>query len=55
MDAWDADFLKGLSSNHTVIVFDSRGIGNSTAGSKPYSMELLANDTAGLLDALNIR
>ena len=37
MDAWDPSFLKGLSSNHTVIVFDSRGIGNTTSGSKPYS------------------
>jgi pimeloyl-ACP methyl ester carboxylesterase len=54
MDAWDPSFLKGLSSNHTVIVFDSRGIGNTTVGSKPYSMQLLANDAAGLLDALNI-
>jgi pimeloyl-ACP methyl ester carboxylesterase len=54
MNAWDADFLKGLTSNHTVIVFDSRGVGNTTAGSKPYSMQLLANDAAGLLDALNI-
>lgn len=54
MDAWDSSFLKGLSSNHTVIVFDSRGIGNTTAGSRPYSMQLLANDAAGLLDALNI-
>lgn len=54
MDAWDPSFLKGLSSNHTVIVFDSRGIGNTTSGSKPYSMQLLANDAAGLLDALNI-
>ena len=54
MNAWDPSFLKGISSNHTVIVFDSRGVGNTTAGSKPYSMQLLANDTAGLLDALNI-
>ena len=54
MNAWDPSFLKDLSSNHTVIVFDSRGLGNTTAGSKPYSMQLLANDTAGLLDALKI-
>ncbi len=54
MNAWDPSFLNGISSNHTVIVFDSRGVGNTTAGSKPYSMQLLANDTAGLLDALNI-
>jgi pimeloyl-ACP methyl ester carboxylesterase len=55
MDAWDPPFLKGLSSNHTVIVFDSRGVGNTTTGSKPYSMQLLANDTAGLMDALKIQ
>ena len=54
MDAWDSSFLKGLSSNHTVIVFDSRGIGNTTAGTKPYSMQQLANDTAGFLNALKI-
>ena len=54
MDAWDPSFLTGLSSNHTVIAFDSRGIGNTTAGSKPYTMQLLANDTAGLMDALKI-
>jgi pimeloyl-ACP methyl ester carboxylesterase len=55
MDAWDPSFLTGLSSNHTVIAFDQRGIANTTAGSKPYTMLQLANDTAGLLDALKIQ
>jgi pimeloyl-ACP methyl ester carboxylesterase len=54
MDAWDPSFLTGISSNHTVIAFDLRGIGNTTAGSKPYTYQQLANDTAGLLDALKI-
>ena len=54
MDAWDPSFLTRLSSNHTVITFDSRGIANTTTGTKPYSMQQLANDTAGLLDALKI-
>ncbi len=54
MDAWDPSFLTGISSNHTVIVFDQRGIGNSTVGSKPYTYQQLADDTAGLLDALKI-
>jgi pimeloyl-ACP methyl ester carboxylesterase len=54
MDAWDLSFLTGISSNHTVIAFDQRGIGNTTAGSKPYTYQQLANDTAGLLDALKI-
>ena len=54
MDAWDPSFLQILSSNHTVIAFDSRGLGNTTIGSKSYSMQQLANDAAGLLDALKI-
>jgi pimeloyl-ACP methyl ester carboxylesterase len=54
MDAWDPSFPRSLSSNHTVIVFDSRGIGNTTSGSKPYTYQQLANDIAGLLDALKI-
>ena len=54
MDAWDPLFLTGISSNHTVIAFDQRGIGNTTAGSNPYTYQQLANDTVGLLDALKI-
>ena len=54
MDAWDPSLLKGLASNHTVIVFDQRGIANTTVGSRPYTYQQLANDTAGLLDALKI-
>ena len=54
MDAWDPSFLEGLSSNHTVIAFDTRGIGNTTTGSKPYTYQQLANDSASLLDALKI-
>jgi len=54
MDAWDPSFLEGLSLNHTVIAFDTRGIGNSTTGSKPYTYQQLANDSASLLDALKI-
>jgi pimeloyl-ACP methyl ester carboxylesterase len=55
MDAWDPALLSILSSNNTVIVFDSRGIGNTTAGTEPYSIQLLANDTAGLMDVLKIQ
>ena len=40
MDAWDPSFLTGLSSNHTVIAFDQRGIGNTTAGSTPEFIKL---------------
>jgi pimeloyl-ACP methyl ester carboxylesterase len=54
-NAWDPSFISDLSSNHTVIVFDNRGVGNTTIGSAPFTIEQLANDTAGLLDALNIQ
>ena len=54
MDTWDPALLTRLASNHTVIIFDSRGIGNTTAGTEPYSIGLLGNDTAGLMDALKI-
>ncbi len=54
MDAWDPSLLTGLSSNHTVIAFDQRGIANTTIGSKPYTYQQIADDAAGLLDALKI-
>jgi pimeloyl-ACP methyl ester carboxylesterase len=55
MNAWDPSTLRELSSNHTLIIFDNRGVGNTTTGSKPFSIQQLANDTAGLLDALKIQ
>src|SRR5215208_4289020 len=55
-DVWDPSLLSQLAAatNHTVIVFDNRGMGETTVGTKPFSIEQFANDTAGLLDALHI-
>jgi pimeloyl-ACP methyl ester carboxylesterase len=55
MDVWPTHFLKELALNHTVIVFDNRGVGNTTTGNKPFSIQQFANDTVGLLDALEIQ
>lgn len=55
MNAWEPSTLREISSNHTVIVFDNRGVGSTTTGTKPFSIQQLANDTAGLLDALKIQ
>ena len=57
MDMWDQSMLKKLSANHTVILFDNRGIGTTTAnnGNRSYTIEQLANDTSGLIDVLKIR
>jgi pimeloyl-ACP methyl ester carboxylesterase len=54
-DAWEPTVLSELAAtNHTVIVFDNRGMGDTPAGTNPFSIEQFANDTAGLLDALHI-
>jgi pimeloyl-ACP methyl ester carboxylesterase len=55
MDVWPSSMLQELSSNHTVIIFDNRGVGNTTSGTRPFSIEQFANDTVGLLDALKIQ
>jgi alpha/beta hydrolase family protein len=55
MGVWPATFLQELSSNQTVIIFDNRGVGNTTSGTKPFTISQFANDTIGLLDALNIQ
>lgn len=55
MDMWDGRVLGALSARYKVIVFDSRGIGESTATSKKFSIELFADDAAGLLDELGIK
>ncbi|MEE8470206.1 MAG: alpha/beta hydrolase [Dehalococcoidia bacterium] len=43
-----------FSRKYRVIVFDSRGSGRTDAPDMPYSIEMLADDTAGLLDALGV-
>jgi pimeloyl-ACP methyl ester carboxylesterase len=55
MDSWPPTLLGKLAANQTVIIFDNRGIGNTTSGGeKEFSIGQFANDTAGLLEALKI-
>lgn len=44
-----------LARHFQVITFDNRGAGQSDKPAGPYSAQMLADDTAGLLDALGIR
>ena len=44
MDMWSPTLLRELSSNHTVIIFDNRGVGKSTTGTKQFSIYQFAND-----------
>ncbi|MGD8406862.1 MAG: alpha/beta fold hydrolase, partial [Anaerolineales bacterium] len=43
-----------LAGHFQVITFDNRGVGQSDKPAGPYTAQLLAADTAGLLDALGI-
>jgi pimeloyl-ACP methyl ester carboxylesterase len=43
-----------LSREYCVVVFDNRGAGRSDKPDMPYTMEMMAGDTAGLLAAIGI-
>jgi len=55
MNNWDTTLIRALSSRNTTIIFDNRGVGLTTTGTKEFSMDQFANDTVCLLDALNIK
>ena len=54
MDMWNPPVLEKISQHFRVIIFDNRGTGYSSASDKPFSIPLLASDTATLMDALGI-
>ena len=55
MNLWESALISKLASRFRVIVFDNRGVGNSTTGTKPFSIVQFCEDTAGLMDALGIQ
>ena len=46
--------IPGLSQEYRVVAFDNRGTGRSDKPDIPYTMEMMAGDIAGLLDAIGI-
>lgn len=46
--------IPGLSREYRVVAFDNRGAGQSDKPDVPYTMQMFAQDVAGLLDALAI-
>lgn len=48
------DQVAALAARYTVLRFDTRGHGGSSAPDLPYSLEMMAADVLGLLDGLGV-
>ncbi|MBA2655850.1 MAG: alpha/beta hydrolase [Tatlockia sp.] len=51
---WPPQVVNALSQYFQVIQFDHRGVGQSEQPDIPYSIEMMADDIAGLMQALQI-
>ena len=49
-----APFTAKFAKKYKVIAFDNRGVGRTDKPDGPYSIEMMAEDTVGLMDALGI-
>jgi pimeloyl-ACP methyl ester carboxylesterase len=54
MDLWPPALTDKLSADRRVVLFDNRGMGLSTDSDKEITIELLADDVAGLAAALGL-
>ena len=52
--AWDLEFVEMLTRETQLVLFDNRGSGRSEKPDTQYSIPMLADDAAGLLDSLGI-
>jgi pimeloyl-ACP methyl ester carboxylesterase len=46
--------IDGLAAHHRVVAFDNRGAGRSDRPDEPYSIELMASDTFGVMEAAEL-
>jgi pimeloyl-ACP methyl ester carboxylesterase len=54
LNSWSPKMVKLLSEKHLVVMIDNRGTGRSGKPDAPYSMDMMAADTAAVLDHLGI-
>ena len=51
---WPSSFVKEISHKFKVILFDNRGAGRTDKPDIEYSIKMMADDTVGLMKAMNI-
>ena len=51
---WDV-IIRWLANKYQVLAFDNRGAGRTDKPDIPYSIEMMAEDTAGLMQALGMK
>ena len=54
IDWWGRSLIRKISEHFRVIIFDNRGTGKSDAPDKDFTLNMLIEDTIGLMNALNI-
>jgi len=54
LSMWDAQIPPFVQAGYRVLRYDSRGHGRSEVPAGPYSIEMLADDAVGLIDALGL-
>ncbi len=54
MQHWDPELLRELSKGHKIIVYDYRGVGQSTGDVQGMTQHQMAEDVIELMDALKI-
>jgi 3-oxoadipate enol-lactonase len=51
---WSPELLRLLSTQHRVVIFDNRGVGQSDKPTTPFKMADFASDAVGILDDLQM-
>lgn len=54
IESWVPTFVEPLAAKSRVIMFDNRGTGGTSVGTKPFTIGQFAEDTAGLLRTLGL-
>ncbi|KYC52740.1 MAG: short chain dehydrogenase [Candidatus Methanofastidiosum methylothiophilum] len=54
MEMWEDQLINSFSKDYKVIIFDNRGIGETSDGNKDFTIEQFAEDTNGLMNVLGI-